>query len=136
MHSCYKVGANIFSSMCQEFCSQGEFLDSYTPPPPTHKVPLPGRYPPGQVHPHRYTPRQVHPLTGTPKAGIPPWAVYPHQEQCMLGDTGNKRAVRILLECILVDFDFRRSKMQGRKLLVLMYSYVSCKRVGQLASNC
>ena len=30
---------------------------------------------------------QVHP---------PPW------EQCMLGDTGNKRAVRILLECILV----------------------------------
>ena len=24
------------------------------------------------------------------------------REQCMLGDTGNKRAVRILLECILV----------------------------------
>ena len=30
-----------------------------------------------------------------PGAGTPP-------EQCMLGDTGNKRAVRILLECILV----------------------------------
>ena len=44
-------------------------------------IPL-GRYPPSrQVH-HlgRYTPR----------------------EQCMLGDTGNKRTVRILLECILV----------------------------------
>ena len=26
----------------------------------------------------------------------------PPQEQCMLGDTGNKRAIRILLECILV----------------------------------
>ena len=42
---------------------------------------------PGQVPPGRYTPSgQVH---------TPP-------EQCMLGDTGNKRAVRILLECILV----------------------------------
>ena len=26
----------------------------------------------------------------------------PRKEQCTLGDTGNKRAVRILLECILV----------------------------------
>ena len=26
----------------------------------------------------------------------------PPQEQCMLGDTGNKRVVRILLECTLV----------------------------------
>ena len=52
--------------------------------PPGRYTPL-GRYtpwvgtPPGQVHP----PGQV-----------PPW--------CMLGDTGNKRAVRILLKCILV----------------------------------
>ena len=53
---------NIFSSMCQEFCSQGEYL---------------GRYPPLL----RYTRAR---------------------EQRMLGDTGNKRAVRILLECILV----------------------------------
>ena len=30
-----------------------------------------------------------------------PWAD-PPPAQCMLGDTGNKRAVRILLECILV----------------------------------
>ena len=37
----------------------------------------------------RYPPRQVHPL-----GRYTPW--------CMLGDTGNKRAVRILLECILV----------------------------------
>ena len=41
-------------------------------------------------------PGQVH-----PQAGTPPGQVH-LREQCMLGDTGNKRAVRILLECILV----------------------------------
>ena len=50
--------------------------------PPPEQV-----HPPGQVHPlGRYTPRQVH---------LP-------REQCMLGDTGNKQAARILLECILI----------------------------------
>ena len=66
---------------------------------------------------------QVYPQAGTPRPGTPPWAgtppprpgtpptptpwdqVYP-QEQCMPGDTDNKRAVRILLECILVHFLF------------------------------
>ena len=78
------------------------------------------------------TPWQVHPLgrhippglgtplgPGTPLAGTPPGRYTPlgiytpwdqihlprtryTPEQCMLGDTGNKRAVRILLECILV----------------------------------
>ena len=64
--------------------------------------------PQGGIHsPSRYTPRQVHPPAGTlpqqahlpgryPRAGTPP------REQCMLGDTGNKRAVRIPLECILI----------------------------------
>ena len=37
------------------------------------------------------------------------------QEQCMLGDTGNKRAVRILLECILVSFLYNRTS-NGNKL--------------------
>ena len=56
--------------------------------------------PPGQVHtPGRYTHQQVHPLAGT---HTPPRAGTPLRELCMLGDTGNKRAVRILLECILV----------------------------------
>ena len=61
---------NIFSSVCQEFCSRG-----------------------GQVHPRAGTPpsRYTH----------PPGQVHP-PEQCMLGDTGNKRAVHILLDCILV----------------------------------
>ena len=38
---------------------------------------------------------------GTPPRSRPPWEQTP-REQCMLGDAGNKRAVRILLECILV----------------------------------
>ena len=67
-------------------------------PPGTRYTP-PGRYTPwGQVHP----PDQVPPLgPGTlPRPGTPP------QEQCMLGDKGNKRTVRILLECILLVFHF------------------------------
>ena len=65
---------NIFRSMCQEFCSQGGTTWAGKPP--------------GQVHP----PGQVLPPAGTP----------PSPAQCMLGDTGNKWAVRILLECNLV----------------------------------
>ena len=47
------------------------------------------------------------PQAGTPrdKTQSPPprdQRQAPPQEQCMLGDTGNKRAIRILLECILV----------------------------------
>ena len=38
---------------------------------------------------------------GTPRADTP-WEQTPHRVQCMLGDTGNKRVVRILLECNLV----------------------------------
>ena len=59
--------------------------------PPWAGTPPLGRYTaPGQEHPlGGYTPGQVH-----PPGQVPPW--------CMLGDTGNKRAVRILLECILV----------------------------------
>ena len=70
--------------------------------PPGRYTPL-GRYSPpsGQVHPSppldRSPPGQI-PLPGryTPQAGTPPG------QQCMLGDMGNKLAVRILLECILV----------------------------------
>ena len=80
--------------------------------PPWDQVP-PGRYTPlgpgtppwDQVHPSgtRYTP----PGPGTPPISgahgqVPPQDQVHPPEQCMLGDTGNKRAVRILLECILV----------------------------------
>ena len=53
-----KLGqGDIFSSVCQEFCSRGG---------------VPGQVAPGQVHP-----QQVHPLgryIPTPQAGTPPWA--------------------------------------------------------------
>ena len=48
------------------------------------------RHPPGTRHPHPLT-RHPHPRPGTPL-------------QCMLGDTVNKLAVCILLECNLVSF--------------------------------
>ena len=65
----------------------------YVLPPDRYTPPVGTHTPPG-----RYTPRQ-----------------------CMLADTGNKRAVRILLECILVDWceeadviDFHNSEICGR----------------------
>ena len=64
----------------------------YTPldqvPALDQQVHLPGRYPPGQVHP----PRQVPPP--------------PPNRACW--DTDNKRAVRILMECILVGSEITR----------------------------
>ena len=111
---------NIFRSVCQEFCSQGGNTWAARPgsgtPPGTRYTPHPPRTrhtPRDQVHPPGPgTPRdQVHPQgPGTPRPGTPPGPgtlpppdqVHTPQEQCMLGDTGNKRAVRILLECIFV----------------------------------
>ena len=63
--------------------------DQVPPRDQVHPPPGPGT-PPGQVHPPR---DQVHP----PRNQVPP----PPRDQ---GDTVYTRAVRILLECILVDF--------------------------------
>ena len=60
--------------------------------PPWESTPRGQVHPPGQVHPRQVPPGQVH----------PPWAGTQPREQCILGDMGNKRAVCILLECILV----------------------------------
>ena len=77
-----KLGqGNIFSSVCQEFCPQGEGVPGQVPPtqadtPPREVHPLAGT-PPGQLHPpHRAgTPAQA----GThPWAGTPPGQVHPH----------------------------------------------------------
>ena len=94
-------GKVIFSVACvkNSVHRRGEYLGRYTPCGQVQ--------PRGQVHP----PRQVHP----PWAGISPRQVHPPgqvhpREQCMLGDTGNKRAVRILLECILVYKIFSEEK--------------------------
>ena len=111
---------NIFSSVCQEFCSRGGTLAGtppgrytpqgrYTSPGQVHPfwagTPPPGRYTPGQVHPQAATPPGRYTLLCryTPLGRYPPPGRYTPREQCMIGDTGNKRTVRILLECILVE---------------------------------
>ena len=62
----------------------------YTPP---EQTPRGSRQPPRSRH--SLTPQSRH----TPQEQTPP-------PQCMLGDKGNKRAVHILLECILVNHIF------------------------------
>ena len=63
---------------------------------------------PGQVHPPgRYTPGQVHLRAGTPLRQVHPRQVHPLGRYTPpgavhAGKYGNKRAVRILLECILL----------------------------------
>ena len=81
---------NIFSSVCQEFCSGGSTtLHAGIPPRTKGRPPGPDADPPGANTPP--------PWSRPP----PPWEKTP-PAQCMLGDTGNKRAVRILMECKLV----------------------------------
>ena len=88
---------NIFTPVCQLFCSQGGVPGQV--PPRTRYTPWDQVHPPGPDTPPRtrYTPLGPGTSHGTR---------YTPREQCMLGDTGNKRAVRILLECILVFYEF------------------------------
>ena len=85
---------NIFSSVCQEFCSQEGglpqcMLEYHT------RADIP---PPGSIHP----PGTRHPLgADTLQEQTPPGTRHP-PAQCMPGDTVNKRAMCILLECNLV----------------------------------
>ena len=77
-----KLGqGNIFTSVCQEFCPQ--------------------RGVSGQTPPWEQTP---------PRSRHFPLGRHPPLEQCILGDMGNKRAVRILLECILVWIHFAHAQ--------------------------
>ena len=72
----------------------GSTPHKHTPPKHTPGITLPRSTPPWEAHPPK-------PLEADPReADSPPPA------QCMLGDTGNKRAVSILLECILVCYNF------------------------------
>ena len=80
-----KLGQGIiFRSECREFCSQGgsgPLHAGITPSPAPEADPPHGSWPP--------------PPSRLPSSRYPP-------AQSMLGDTGIKRAVRILLECMLV----------------------------------
>ena len=105
---------NIFAPVCHSFHGGSTWAGTpfwirYTPRPGTppgqvHTAPSSDQVPWDQVHPPRtrYTP-QPGTLLGP---GSLPNQVHLPPEQCMLGDTGNKRAVRILLECILVVHTF------------------------------
>ena len=113
-----KLGqGNIFRSVCQEFCSQegSATLHAGIHPLPTRDqkqappLPLRGDTPPPDQRQAR--PRSRHPIPQdqrqAPLRSRPPPRTrgrHPHSPpaQCMLGDTGNKRVVRILLECNLV----------------------------------
>ena len=70
--------------------------------------PLGADTPQEQPPPGADTPRSRHPLgADTPQEQTPPTSSkHPPSVQCMLGDTVNKRAVCILLECNLVLHDF------------------------------
>ena len=72
---------------------------------PSRSRPPHGQRPPRSRPPHGQTPPRSRPLgADSPQADTPLEQTPPRPAQCMLGDMGNKRAVRILLECILVLF--------------------------------
>ena len=99
----------VFTPVCQSFCSQGVSAPVHAGihiPPWTrgrHHPRTRGRHPPHPLD-RRQTP---------PGSEANPPAPPPHQ-QCMLGDTGNKRAVRILLECILVRNAVKKSSFSSK----------------------
>ena len=69
------IPGNIFTGVCQSFCSEGEgvCLSACWDTPP-------GRYTPWQVPQGRYTPQQVHPLDRyTSPAGTPPGRYTPQE---------------------------------------------------------
>ena len=110
-----EVGARLCFYPCLWFCSQGGIcpIVCWDTPPRWTK----GRHPPGSSHPLGTNTPQEQTPPGTrspweqtsdpprsrplPDQASPPGAD-PLPVQCILGDTGNKQAVRILLQCNLV----------------------------------
>ena len=90
-----EVGARWCFYTCLYFCSQGGVCPiACWDTTPTHPRTR-GRHPPGAD--------PLGPESGTPQTrGRHPPPEHTPQVQCMLGDKGNKRAVRILLGCNLV----------------------------------
>ena len=130
---------NIFSSVCKEFCSQWggggglpQCMLGYHTPGTRHPLqqtspgadtPRTRHHPSGPGTPPRADPPgaprdQAPPQEQTPLEQTPPKADTP-PEQCMLGDTVNKRAVCILLECNLVTMWFQKLLVKSSILLLL-----------------
>ena len=87
------VQDNIFTPVCHSVHRGGvpQCMLGYHPPP-RPATPPGADIPPGTRH--------------------PPWSRHTPQEQSMLGDTVNERAVRILLECNLVSDKFVKAELQ------------------------
>ena len=115
---------------CVLFCPWGEGVCPIacwdtTPPPGTR-----GRYP---LRPEAGTPWRADTPPPGPEAGTPPTTRHPpgpeagtHPVQCMLGDTGNKRAVLILPECKLV----------FHVILLTSQKYAKCKKHNCFPGHC
>ena len=140
-----------FTRVCDSVHGGICLSESWDTTPPWEQAPLHDQAPPQSRHPprsrpsqeqvlprSRHPPRNKHPLgAGTPPGADPP-------AQCMEGDTVNKRAVCILLECNLVfsnlnivislsDRTHQRKKSVSRLLLLslnepLEFIYTEKKR--------
>ena len=83
--------------------------------PPGKQTTPRSRHPSGSRHPR--------PEADTPRKQTAPRSRYllgsrhPPPAQCMLGDMGNKRVVRILLECILVVYKIYSVELVNRQLI-------------------
>ena len=109
-------------------------------PPGRYTPPWAGTHPPrAGTPPDRYTPLgRYTPLAGTPPRQVHPLADTPTPEQCMLGDTGNKRAVRILLECILVFINFTHKvfwNRMGQGIAILQFKKIRLTFCGHTFTN-
>ena len=118
--ACKQSLGRLYFYTCLSFCSRGVSLSQcmlgYTPrradPPGADP---PSRHPPGSRHPpwgeqNLLLGADTSPEADTSREQTPPRSRHSPGSrhclppvQCMLGDTGNKRVVCILLECILVD---------------------------------
>ena len=105
-----KLGqGNVFTGICDSVNRGGSAsVHAGIPHPPQEQTPPRGRHPLGADAPP--------PKSRPPLEADPPEQTYPTLEQTpppaqsMLGDTVNARAVRILLECKLVQFCFLTDK--------------------------
>ena len=86
----------------------------------------------GRADPPKQTPLGRHPLgPDTPtRTRHPPRCRHP-PTQCMLGDKANTRAVRILLECILVHIIFGLNYITSCAIQM----HISNKRIGPIVSS-
>ena len=92
---------NIFTSVCQEFCPQGEGLSASVhagihPHTPWADTPL-GRHPLGRHYPGQIPPGQT-----------PPWTDSPPQQPL-------QQTIHILLECFVVGSKFKKAAALSNK---------------------